>query len=269
MKILAALASLTAAVASHAQEDTTLRRLLRACDANQFYTYAASFADSPTIHRSLLLRDQREIAPGFEESAAVYEHYVKITDTPHVTQHVYGYTIHLITEGSRIIFYRLHNADFEVGARSITPDHFSDSARWNVLRQRYRQMFTVELDTTRLFSGYGMRGEEEDEAPMVVYAAGCGFGNEPPELRDTTEKAIRQGDRQRMFSWLTQPNSEMQLYAMEAYYRMRKWWKTSGDERRIIRYIKTKKGTVVSCSYCIVGESLEIKSVCRKFKFGW
>lgn len=77
-------------------------------------------------------------------------------------------------------------------------------------------------------------------------------------------------DTNTLFTWLFSTNTELQVYAVEGFYRLeKKGIKITDQQWQIISMIKNKTGCLKVCNGCIGGiyRCAEIQEACKKFKF--
>jgi hypothetical protein len=77
-------------------------------------------------------------------------------------------------------------------------------------------------------------------------------------------ECVETNDIAMLNEWLRSPVAEIQVYAIDGFSQLRKQgYKLSEEQRRLIKFIKKKKGNINTCSGCLFS-SKTISSVTRR-----
>lgn len=169
---------------------------------------------------------------------------------------VNDYSIHLLAKGDHIFYYQVCEEQCEPPideeACYFKPIFgFRDPEQFNRMTVAFHSFFGTSLDTNELF------------LPDFPFGSLCGFGGAPTDGKLAIDSMLLLKDKAAIVSWLHSPNTEKQLYAAYALKYLKKQGnKLDKKERRLIRYIMRKKGTIYSCSYCIY-DTESIRSIIK------
>ncbi|HXB41624.1 MAG TPA: hypothetical protein VNZ49_13875 [Bacteroidia bacterium] len=144
-----------------------------------------------------------------------------------------GYLICIISNGDKIIYSKL------VSARKKIFEN-EDSAAVKQFYKAYSAFFGTKVKTGNFF------------ADTVRYGKGCGFvGADPPE-RKKMKILIAEKNHKELSKWLQSAVTEKQLYAIEGFKELEKGgYVLSSLQKKLIDFIKTKKGNYQDCNGCI------------------
>ncbi|MGZ6491087.1 MAG: hypothetical protein ACXVDU_13910 [Bacteroidia bacterium] len=98
----------------------------------------------------------------------------------------------------------------------------------------------------------------------IQYGRGCGFVGVDPPLRKEMTKLVAAKNTKELTKWLQSPITEKQLYGVEAFYSLEAKGSTLTPlQKKLIDFIKTKKGSVKTCNGCIYSD-MEISRIFEK-----
>jgi hypothetical protein len=203
------------------QENDTLATLCRKRDINALSEFidsmAAAYDRGDRTYMAQIDRMRgREVIPGYSEqmfSWALSEY-------------------HVLSTATSIIAYRIKDWDGRI-------ENWSDDAALSALDRRYRALYKVPLRFSEMF------------CDTIVYGVRCGKAPRPPKYRKLMEALVASADTTTLNRWITSPNAEMQLYALEALGRSRdEGCELSNEQRRLMDVVLQKKGTIHYCYGC-------------------
>lgn len=136
-----------------------------------------------------------------------------------------------------------------------TIEKFRNDTAFNKLKNVFKQTFLADLNEQDLF------------LDDIAYGQSCGFvGTHPKELLQIGE-FVKNRDRNSLLKWLQSTNTEKQLYAVYGFSLLKKLKiKPNAQERKIIKAVLKKKGTVRFCYACVYSKR-EIRSAAKAFRF--
>ena len=89
----------------------------------------------------------------------------------------------------------------------------------------------------------------------VRYGRGCGFAGVDPPERKRSKKLLDALNAKTFLIWLRSPVTEDQLYAVEGLTELEKrGYKLKPQTKKVIDFIKTKKGKAKTCNGCIYSD---------------
>jgi hypothetical protein len=144
-----------------------------------------------------------------------------------------GYLICIISNGDKIIYSKLISTRKKVFENE-------DSAAVKQFYKAYSFFFGAKVRTGNFF------------ADTVRYGKGCGFvGADPPE-RKKMKEFVGAKNHKELSKWLQSAVTEKQLYAVEGFKELEKdGYVLSPMQKKLIDFIKTKKGNYQDCNGCI------------------
>ena len=168
------------------------------------------------------IRFDREIFKGYRE---VWGYYIDADRE---------YDLVLIANDNAIIYWRL---DTIYDRSSGVKDKFVNKKAYNNLLTDYRMFYGAPLNENELFA-----------VPASFALEACGEGGYFPDMYLTMDSLISTKNLTVLGKWLRSVNIETQLYAIEAFSRLN--LPLNSEDKKIIRYILSKDGTVQSCEGC-------------------
>ncbi len=147
-----------------------------------------------------------------------------------------GYKICLLSEGDKIIYVKVLSAKKKIIEEQDTVDvkHFY---------KNYTTFFEAKIKISDFF------------VDTVQYGRGCGFAGVDPPLRKKLKTLIATNNHKELSKWLQSPVTEKQLYAVEGFMELeKKGFKLSPLHKKLIDFIKIKKGKVRTCDGCIYSD---------------
>jgi len=179
-----------------------------------------------------------DILPGYQQTVFTFYHKTQTTGQ--------RYLLELLKQGEQIFYYRLneYRIDSSNPRRPSLFPKLIDSFKRESVYSRFDSLFTrlygVRIDENRLFSD-------------VVFSEECGMGSERTKSSERLEEAIRMDERKYILDLLRAPSSEMQLFGYKGLRLLQLLGRTlTKEEQRLARIIRHKKGSVITCSGCLM-----------------
>jgi len=176
-----------------------------------------------------IVGDYSEILIYFEESFPAKEENV---------YDVFPYLISVLTHSNKIIYCKVLNNN---NSNNIVVEYdYTDTSQVNALKSLYSKMYGLKISIDDFFKS------------NVVYGSACGYGGQDPDMRVQLNELVHTKDIKGLDKWLSSPITEIQIYAVDGFHQLvTKGYKLSPREQELIQVIKTKKGTVRTCSGCM------------------
>lgn len=154
------------------------------------------------------------------------------------------YKIKLIYKDNEIIFYELNkiknikNRDKWFTIDSVISTRKNEQS-FKEISKKYTNLYGGKLNLNELFN------------TKHIYGKSCSFSGMNPKHRTEINKIILAKDFDKILVWLKSPIIEIQLYAVEAIYKLGKMdVEIPRDFYHYIKQIEKKKGYVNTCSGC-------------------
>lgn len=163
------------------------------------------------------------------------------------------FRILLIRSGDKIIYCKME--DRSVLIRSPGIIKYKDKAAISMLTKAYINMYGRRVGIKSFFND------------KIVYGSRCGYSGTPLKNWTKLNRYVQKKRLAKLRRWLRSPLAELQIYALNGFHQLYKaGYKLRDDERRIIDFVKSKKGDVNICVGCIYG-SQKISEVTEEFVF--
>ncbi|MGZ3865278.1 MAG: hypothetical protein ACXVC6_14790 [Bacteroidia bacterium] len=168
----------------------------------------------------------------------------------------YAEILYEITDGKGEEIKLLCNADKIVYAKVVSDDkkkfEEKDSAAIKHFYKEYITFFGLKVSINNFF------------VTNVQYGQGCGFVGVDPPLRKEMIKLVAAKNTKELTKWLQSPVTEKQLYGVEAFNSLEgKGVALTPLQKKLIDFIKTKKGIAKTCNGCIYSDK-EISTIFEK-----
>ena len=185
---------------------------------------------------------QKEIIDGY--MVKVIEHYRKEPSIKKVDTITSNYKIKLIYKEDKIVFYELYKINSIKKADKWTDmDSLISSQKnnrlYNELLKKYNKTYALELNSDELFD------------TNYIYGKSCSISGVNPKYRTEMNQIISTQNKDKLMAWLKSPIVELQLYAIEAIYKLEK--KNVDIPQNVYDFIKIvekKNGYVNTCNGC-------------------
>jgi len=237
--------------------------LLTSCESshnNEFFSYFNEMSYSKLQEKikedKLLLKDiltppsndnmpQKEIIDGY--MVEIIKHFKKNLNIKNGESTISKFKIKIIHQKNEIAFYELYKIkSVKKNDKWINKDCLIsmkvNKKSYNELLKKYRNSYDIELNIDRLFNN------------SFIYGESCGIVGKDPIYRLEMNQIIETNDKEKLLDWLKSPVTELQLYAMEAVYKMeKKGMIFTSKVYSMIQLIEKKKGRIKVCSGCHYG----------------
>ncbi|MFZ5554153.1 MAG: hypothetical protein ACOZCO_13635 [Bacteroidota bacterium] len=204
----------------------------------------------------------REIVPGFSEGLIYFEKSVPDKKDKSASI-IFTYRLRIITNNNLVIFYDFSEqylayageTDKRIIKKYKSEFDYNDKLMRQVLQDSFKNTFPEELRYENLF------------CDTIVYGHNCGLVATETSAGLRMKAAVEKNDKPLLLSWLQSGNTELQLYAVEGLYLLKKnGTEILPDELKMIRVIKNKKGEALSCSGDILS-NITIYEALKDFVF--
>ena len=139
--------------------------------------------------------------------------------------------------------------------RFDTLDSYKDTAEFHKFDQSFKTILKAAIKEKDLFDN------------ELIYGYGCGFAGSPPYGYVKMSSYVEANDKAALVKWLQSASSQKQVYAVWGIYLLcKKGEKITPDEWKMIEYVKSKKGTIRTCSGCVHSWE-KISEVTKEFTF--
>lgn len=109
---------------------------------------------------------------------------------------------------------------------------------------------------------------------LKIYGDGCSFDGSPPKEAQMMYQFVKTKNKKELINWLKSIDPEIQTYAAEGiYYLRKKGIKLNSEEKRIYNLAKSKDRVIITCRGCIYGVKensnsiLNEKKLDKKYKY--
>lgn len=189
----------------------------------------------------------RTLAPGKYREGVIRLNVFKRNKNDPNRATVNDYSIHLLAKGDHIFYYQVCekqcDTSYEAEDCYFKPLYeFRDPKVYSRMQQSFWSFFGSDIDTSELF--------------LINFPFGilCGMGGTVTEGKQAIDSMLRLKDRAGILNWLHSPNTEKQLYATFGLLELEKQGVSlSRSERKKIRFVFRKKGSINICSFCLYG----------------
>ncbi len=201
----------------------------------------------------------RTLYGDYKEGIFTYDHY--LSTAPEGKYPYEEYQLWVITWKGKMIEGKLmqvvNGSDEQPDSiRFLQRGAYRDVADYVQLQQGFKQTTGASMDTTQLFRD------------GIVFGYQCGVGGAVPDERFVTDSLLKYRNRVGLLSWLQATNTEKQLYGYDAFVQLkRSGLRLNDEERKLMRMISRKRGSVNTCAWCSFGAE-EISMVIRRIKRG-
>jgi len=185
---------------------------------------------------------------------------VLFVDEVTANRYIYGYRIDIIALHNKIVRFEFSEVDpyaiRDMGCiysqRKLLS--FCNKKLYWLLKQQFEHEFYAPLNESELF------------ADCIVYGDNCGMAPIDPPERIKIDSFVNTHSSDSLLDWLQSTNTEMQMYAVDGLLQLKqKGIALNYLERKLIRKILSKKGTVYTCFGCIYN-SEKIVRIKESFK---
>ncbi len=188
---------------------------------------------------------KREIVDNYTEEIIAFVEREQDADNAAIST-LRTHHIKLIRKDSSLVFYKLvHLKNVKDSDGNWVPTEVRvavDTAdvSWQLLQQRYQQVYGVALNYHELFT------------TDLAYGKACGLIGGAPPYRIKLDELIAQRDTATLYQWLRSPAVELQLYAIDGFYQLHhKGLFMRSNVRRLIAVVAQKRGEAYQCGGCI------------------
>lgn len=185
----------------------------------------------------------RPVSPkGFKEGVILFS--INGKPRPAITE----FRVKILAKKDRIFYYQVDgeqctgSVDEEVC--TFNPlENYREEKQWLQMQKAFKNFFGPALDTTELF------------LKDFPFGYRCDLVGSYTPGKEFTDSMIRQQNKIAINQWLRSPNTEKQLFAAFALRKLKQQGlPLNRQERKQIRFVLKKRGTIYFCSYCIYGE---------------
>jgi hypothetical protein len=200
----------------------------------------------------------RDLTTDFQEGVFIFEKSVPNKNNPAISS-VYSFSVNLITTKTTIVYYKLsEKKNKKVGTdwKSYYEliDNFKDDKAFEKVKSTFKSTFQSDLNENELF------------VTDFVYGSHCGFAGVNPKGRQQIDNWVAEKNKAELLKWLKSANTEKQVYAVDGLLQLKKSGiKLTDKEKKIIKFICSKNGTLYVCSGCMYNPQ-DIGSVTKRFK---
>lgn len=196
----------------------------------------------------------RPVSPkGFKEGVILFS--IDSKPLPAINE----FRVKILAKKDRIFYYQVDgeqctgSGDKEVCAfRPL--ENYREEKQWLQMQKAFKDFFGLSLDTTALF------------LKDFPFGYRCDFAGSNTPGKEFTDSMIRQQNKIAINQWLHSPNTEKQLFAAFALRKLEKQGLSlARSERKKIRFVFRKKGTIHFCSFCIY-ETEPIRKIVKFYK---
>lgn len=239
---------------SHGQTMSDIKRLLQEKNFQSFKPYVDSgYSNPPKSNVTARWELLREVMPGYQEGVVEIEENTPAKDGTGGNR-INTYHINLLTNGKGIFYYEFKIKEYKKIDDDNWESYYSSLDSFNAINV-YTGFENIFRQT------YGVNLVKDDLFQTIVYGGGCGIAGTPTEYQEILDSYLRNNDINSIHRWLKSANTEKQLYALQGLKILQKKGHTqTSDDKRIIKLIKQKEGTVNTCAGCIYS-SETIKNV--------
>lgn len=173
---------------------------------------------------------------------------------------VHRYHISLIHKPDSIFYYKM----LDNGIAHLK-NNFEATIPIQILQ--YTNEIKIREIINKYYGNYSYEKEIYDLFYHRIIYGGCPRGGNSDQIMTYLVDIV---DTNTLFTWLFSTNTELQVYAVEGFYRLeKKGIKITDLQWQIISMIKNKTGCLKVCNGCTGGgyRCIEIYEVCKKFKF--
>jgi len=157
-----------------------------------------------------------------------------------------GYKICFLSDGDKIIYAKVLSAKKKYFEEQ-------DSTSIKHFYKNYTAFFETKIKLSDFF------------VDTIQYGRGCGFAGVDPPLRKKLKTVVATNNTKELSKWLQSPVTEKQLYGVEGFMELeKKGYNLSPFQKKLIDFIKTKKGKARTCDGCIYSD----KEIILLFKSG-
>lgn len=189
----------------------------------------------------------REIAPAYYEGTAFFNFYIPPPLRDSLGHNEKTYRLNILSYNDSVFYYQLEEREFQSDSNRrkvvyspITT--FENKSSFLDLNLNFHKIFRTYIDESQLF------------LDTLVYGNYCGMAATAPKERRMVKSWVRSNNSRALLSWLTSPNTEKQVYAVDGLLQLRKrGYKLDKVTLQIIKYIVGKNGTIRTCDGCIEG----------------
>lgn len=188
---------------------------------------------------------KKEIIDGY--MVKIIKHFKKNLKLQTEDSTISEYKIKIIHKENKIAFYELYKTknirenDNWVGQDSFISKK-TNTKLFNDLLKKYKNTYGTKLNTNELFD------------VNYIYGKSCGFSGLNPKYRTEMNQIIETENKDKLLDWLKSPVVELQLYAIEAIYKMENVGFTfSPDVYDFVKLVEKKNGYANVCSGCFYG----------------
>ncbi|MDJ1483396.1 hypothetical protein QNI16_23050 [Cytophagaceae bacterium YF14B1] len=213
---------------------------------------------SATIYRDYI----RNLTTGYKEVIFCVDARIYKKENPSSYEFDW-FRVTCITTSKILCYYELSKRkDTLVGGQKEhyyeTITRYRNDSTYQLFRNEFQTLFQTKIDEHELF-------DEES-----VYEEGCGPVGWPSEWEEKIRHFVKNKETDSLMVWLHSINTEKQLYALKGLSQLKKKDRLhlTAHEKKIIRFIKYKKGTVRYCKGCVFGPPPSVRRIARKFHFG-
>lgn len=171
------------------------------------------------------------------------------------------FRIKVLAKRNRIFFYQVAEErckDYEDSSVCYFHPLEQDTSekQWQAMNTTFKRFFGVAIDTADLF------------LQDFPFGYRCDFTASDTHGKEFMDSMTLQRNKAAILQWLHSPNTEKQLFAAFALRKLNKQGVAlSRKERKQIRFVLKKRGTIYFCSYCLYGaeSSRKITRFYKKF----
>lgn len=256
MKTLLSIIVLSLTLQTYGQSINGIRQLLADKDFKAFKKYTNTNSNSNV---TVIWLFNRDITPSFQECVIdIDENLSSENNSDNST--ILHYRINILAKSNEIIYY-----DFALNENNNSVwddltfkiiDSFRNEILMTELKNEFYKTYNDSLHKKELFDNSN------------IYGSSCLIARIKPKLRKENDLLVQNKDSILLTQWLKSTNTEKQVYGIDGLYQLKmNGHQFTTEQLRLIKIIKSKKGTIFTCDGC-VNSSLKISKVVKSILSG-